>query len=139
MSDEPVGQVDAKQVPRYAGLATFARLPRAEDVPRCDVAVLGVPFDSGVTYRPGARFGPNAIREASRLLRPYDPELDVWPFAAQQVADAGDVACSPFDIQRAIAQIYARASAHAPATSPSTSTSSTRPTRRAQGLRKQAA
>src|SRR5438093_8884473 len=111
MSDEPVGQVDAKQVPRYAGLATFARLPRAEDVPRCDVAVLGVPFDSGVTYRPGARFGPNAIREASRLLRPYDPELDVWPFAAQQVADAGDVACSPFDIQRAIAEIEARAAA----------------------------
>jgi len=106
---EPVGPVDATKVPRYAGLATFARLPRVEDVARCDVAIVGVPFDSGVTYRPGARFGPGAIREASRLLRPYDPELDVTPFAAQQVADAGDVACSPFDIQRALAAIEARA------------------------------
>jgi agmatinase len=108
-TNEPVGPVDATQVPRFAGLATFARLPRLEDVGRCDVAILGVPFDSGVTYRPGARFGPNAIREASRLLRPYDPELDVWPFAAQQVVDAGDVACSPFDIDRALATIEARA------------------------------
>ena len=111
MGDErkPVGPTDAKQVPRFAGLGTFARLPRLEDVGRCDVAILGVPFDSGVTYRPGARFGPTAIREASRLLRPYDPELDVLPFASQQVADAGDVACNPFDIQRAIAASEARA------------------------------
>ena len=113
MSDEatrePVGPIDATEVPRYAGLATYARLPRLEDVGRCDVAILGVPFDSGVTFRPGARFGPAAIREASRLLRPYDPELDVAPFAARQVADAGDVPCSPFDIQRAIGAIEARA------------------------------
>jgi agmatinase len=53
---DPVGSVDATQVPRYAGLTTFARLPRLEDVGRAAIAVVGVPFDSGVSYRPGARF-----------------------------------------------------------------------------------
>lgn len=64
-----------------------------------------MPFDSGVTYRPGARFGPGAIRAGSKLLRPYHPGLDVEPFGAQQVADAGDIACNPFDIAEAITSI----------------------------------
>jgi len=102
---EPVGQQDGLTVPRYAGLATFARLPRLGDVPRYDVAVAGVPFDTGVTYRPGARFGPAHIRQASRLLRAYNPALDVEPFGAQQVVDAGDIPCNPFDITEAIGQI----------------------------------
>jgi len=105
----PIGPVDAAQVPRFAGPATFARLPRLDQVSSCDVAVVGVPFDSGVTYRPGARFGPAAVREASRLLRPYHPGLDVEPFATQQVADAGDIACNPFDIEAAIASVEAGA------------------------------
>ena len=100
-----VGQVDGQQVPRYAGLTTFARLPRLEDVDQYDVAVVGVPFDSGVTYRPGARFGPSAIRQASRLLRPYNPALDAMPFQDAQVVDAGDIACNPFDITEALDQI----------------------------------
>ena len=103
----PVGPLDGATVPRYAGLATFARLPRREDVPSFDVAVLGIPFDSGVSYRPGARFGPSHIRQSSRLLRPYNPALEVSPFGAQQVVDAGDLAVNPFDIQQAIAQIEA--------------------------------
>ncbi|MGH3171044.1 MAG: agmatinase [Trebonia sp.] len=101
----PVTPVEGRTVPRYAGLATFARLPRLEDVPRYDVAVTGVPFDTGVTYRPGARFGPAHIRQASRLLRAYNPALDVEPFGAQQVVDAGDIPCNPFDIAEAIGQI----------------------------------
>jgi agmatinase len=106
MTEPPIGPVDAAQVPRYAGLSTFARLPRAQDVPRpADVAVVGVPFDSSVSYRPGARFGPAHIRQSSRLLRPYNPAMDVLPFAAQQVVDAGDIAVNPFDIQDAIAEI----------------------------------
>ncbi|MGH2540427.1 MAG: agmatinase [Actinomycetota bacterium] len=106
----PRGPVDPLQVPRFAGPSTFARLPRLDEVDRCDVAILGVPFDSGVTYRPGARFGPHAVRTATRLLRAYHPGLDVHPFGAQQVADAGDIACTPFDIAEAIRQIEGAAS-----------------------------
>jgi len=102
-----VGQVDGMVVPRYAGLTTFARLPRLEDVADYDVAVVGVPFDSGVTYRPGARFGPAHIRQASRLLRPYNPALDALPFRDAQVVDAGDIAANPFDIPEAIEQTRA--------------------------------
>jgi agmatinase len=104
-SDPNIGPVDATVVPRYVGPATFARLPRVDEVSRADVAVLGVPFDSGVSYRPGARFGPGHIRESSRLLRPYNPALDTSPFASQQVADAGDLAVNPFSIDDAIATV----------------------------------
>ena len=100
-----VGPVDATVVPRFVGPATFARLPRIDEVDRADVAVVGVPFDSGVSYRPGARFGPNHIRESSRLLRPYNPALHVAPFGRQQVADAGDLAVNPFSIDEAITAI----------------------------------
>lgn len=100
-----VGPVDGLESPRYAGFTTFARLPRIEDVSEFDIAVVGVPFDTGVTYRPGARFGPSHIRQASRLLRPYNPSLDVSPFAHSQVVDAGDLVFSPFDIQSAIDSI----------------------------------
>ncbi|RKS80077.1 agmatinase [Motilibacter peucedani] len=105
MDVPPVGPVDATRVPRYAGPATFARLPRTDEVSRVDVAVLGMPFDSGVSYRPGARFGPSHIRAASKLLRPYNPALDVHPFGTQQVADAGDIGINPFDLGEAISTI----------------------------------
>jgi agmatinase len=106
----PRGPVDSSRVPRFAGPATFARLPRLDEVGHADVAVVGVPFDSGVSYRPGARFGPSAVREASRLLRPYHPGLDVSPFAEIQVADAGDIACNPFDIREAVETVEEAAS-----------------------------
>ncbi len=64
-----VGQVDATQMPRYAGIATFVHLPQISEVADVDVAIVGVPFDTGVSYRPGARFGLNHVRESSRLLR----------------------------------------------------------------------
>jgi agmatinase len=100
-----VGPVDATAVPRFVGAATFARLPRIDEVAEADVAVVGVPFDSGVSYRPGARFGPNHIRESSRLLRPYNPALQVAPFGSQQVVDAGDLAVNPFSIDEAISTV----------------------------------
>ena len=100
-----VGPVDATLVPRYAGEATFARLPSIDEVSQADVAIVGVPFDSGVSYRPGARFGPSHIRESSRLLRPYNPALQVPVFASQQVVDAGDLAVNPFSIDEAIGAI----------------------------------
>jgi agmatinase len=107
--DEPVGPPDARVVPRYAGPDTFARLPRLEDVGTAAVAVAGVPFDSGVSYRPGARFGPGGIRAGSKLLRPYHPGLDVEPWSVHQVADGGDVAVNPFDIRQAVDQVQAAA------------------------------
>jgi len=100
-----VGPIDSLQLPRFAGAATFARLPRIDQVSDYDVAVVGIPFDSGVSYRPGARFGAQAIREASRLLRPYDPANETAPFFNQQVVDAGDIGCNPFSIQQAITTI----------------------------------
>jgi agmatinase len=103
----PRGPLDPLVVPRFAGPSTFARLPRLDEVEHADVGVTGIPFDSGVTYRPGARFGPIAVRNASRLLRGYHAGLDVRPFTAQQVADAGDIACNPFSIDESIAQIEA--------------------------------
>ena len=108
MSDkkEPIQPVSGTVVPRYAGPSTFARLPELRDVEECDVAIIGVPFDAGTSYRPGARFGPQSVRQASRQLRTnYHPNYDVEPFKVQQVADAGDIACNPFDIDEAIKQI----------------------------------
>ena len=101
------GPLDGMKVPRFAGPATFARLPTRAEVEKVDVGILGLPYDNGVTYRPGARFGPSGIRQASRLLRPYHPGLDVSPFEPRQVADCGDVACTPFDIPQALAEIEA--------------------------------
>src|SRR3984885_11310555 len=108
-AEGPVGPVDATIVPRFAGLATFARLPTAEQVDRWDIAVVGVPFDGGTSYRPGARFGPAAVRQGSRLLRPYNPALASLPFELAQVVDAGDIACTPFSAEEAVAQIEAGA------------------------------
>jgi agmatinase len=102
----PIEPVSGTIVPRFAGPSTFCRLPELRDVPYCDVAVLGIPFDSGTSYRPGARFGPQAIRQASRHLRTnFHPQYDTEPFKTIQVADAGDVACNPYNIEEAIAQI----------------------------------
>lgn len=102
---QPVGPIDASKTPRWTGLSTFARLPRMEDVESTDIAVVGVPFDSGVSYRPGARFGPEHVRASSRLLRPYNPAQDFAAWDAVQVADAGDIASNPFNIQQAVEQI----------------------------------
>jgi len=108
---ENVGPIDASVNPRYSGIATFARLPRIEDVPRADIAVVGIPFDSGVSYRPGTRFGPSHVRESSRLLRPYNPAQDVSPFAIAQVVDAGDIPVNPFDITEAVDEVERAAKA----------------------------
>jgi agmatinase len=102
---DKIGQVDATVVPRFSGLATFARLPRLDEVTKADIAVVGIPFDAGASYRPGARFGPAHIRESSRLLRPYNPAQDASPFALAQVVDAGDIAVNPFNIELAVEQI----------------------------------
>jgi agmatinase len=107
---EPVGPVDGRKVPRFAGASSFARIPEIDRVADYDVAILGVPFDNGVSYRPGARFGPMAVRQASRHLRPgYHVELGCAPFGTIQVVDAGDVPVTPFAIDTAMEQIQAQA------------------------------
>jgi agmatinase len=106
---EPIGPRNALQEPRFANATTFARLPTLAEVTNAGIAIVGAPFDAGVSYRPGARFGPLAIRTGSQLLRPYDPAMKLHPFGTVQVADAGDMGINPFSIEEAIATIEARA------------------------------
>jgi len=82
---------DAFQSPRFTGVRTFARLPHTTDLEGVDATVIGIPFDTGTTYRPGARFGPAAIREMSALLRPYNPGAGVDVFNTLSITDGGDV------------------------------------------------
>jgi agmatinase len=105
MPDKPIGPINSADVPRFAGQPTFARLPELRDVESADIAVIGAPFDSGVSYRPGARFGPRHIRASSQLLRPFHPPLDVSPFNVLQVADGGDLTINPFNLEEAIAAV----------------------------------
>ena len=74
------------------------RLPHIPDPKRLDVALVGVPFDGGTSYRPGARFGPRHVREQSSIIRPYHPVLDVSPFDLVRVADYGDLPINPLSI-----------------------------------------
>lgn len=98
---------DSLQSPRFTGPSTFARLPHVRTLDEVDVAIVGVPFDTGVTYRVGGRFGPNAVRAASVMLRPYNPNLDVKPFDVLSCVDYGDVAIVPGYIERSYERIEA--------------------------------
>jgi guanidinobutyrase len=97
---------DALKAPRYTGIPTFMRLPIETDPSKIDVAIFGVPFDSTVTYRPGARFGPRDIRVQSALIRPYNPELKVDPFRRLKVADMGDVDANPLSAAKTVESIF---------------------------------
>ncbi|WP_208949254.1 agmatinase [Streptomyces violaceusniger] len=101
----PVPPHETDATLHFTGPATFGRVPRLDQVGTTDIAVVGVPFDAGVSYRPGARFGSNAVREASRQLRPYNPAQDVYPFHYAQVADAGDITANPHNIDAAVESI----------------------------------
>jgi agmatinase len=94
--------------PRFGQLATFMLLPAAESPDGLDVALLGIPYDGGVSYRPGARFGPRAVREQSSLIRPWHPVLKVHPFERLRVADCGDVDVVPTSIEATYAAITQR-------------------------------
>jgi agmatinase len=97
---------DATVAPRYTGVRTFARLPHVA-LPRDDVdaAVIGVPFDTATSFRSGARFGPEAIRSASSLLRPYHPALGVDVFATLSLVDGGDLRVTPGNALKTTEQI----------------------------------
>ena len=99
---------DATRAPRYTGLRSFARLPHVP-VPGegIDAAVIGVPFDTATSFRSGTRFGPEGIRSASTLLRPYHPPLDIDVFATLSVVDGGDLDITPGNARRTAEQIHA--------------------------------
>jgi arginase family enzyme len=99
------GPPDALSSPRYTGVRTFARCPLVDDPEGVDVAVLGIPFDTATTNRPGARFGPEAIRSASIALRPYNSVQQAQVFGRLSVADLGDVRVTPGNAERTVAQI----------------------------------
>jgi agmatinase len=91
----------------FGGIRTFSRLPTlfSDEDGEVDLAVLGIPFDSLVTFRPGARLGPNAIRQASGLCRNYSQQIEVGVFDRLHAFDAGDLAVNPFDYKEAFKQI----------------------------------
>ena len=91
---------DAFVSPRFSQIATFLRLPHHRVPGDLDVALVGIPYDGGTSYRPGARFGPREIRSQSSMLRTWNPVLSVAPFERLRCADYGDVDVSPVSIER---------------------------------------
>ncbi len=96
---------DSFETPRFSGVRTFMRLPNVQDLENADAAIVGVPFDTGATFRVGARFGPEGIRSASHLLRPYNPSQDVSIFEHLSVIDYEDVPVVPGYIEESYARI----------------------------------
>lgn len=96
----PTELPDGRRTPRFSGICTFCRAPRVEDVIAAhrplDWIVYGAPFDGGVTYRPGARFGPRAVREQSQYMKPFHQELGVSFAERLSVADGGDAPVAPY-------------------------------------------
>jgi agmatinase len=91
--------VDALKHPRFSGIATFMRLPHIAQPEELDVAIAGIPFDGGTTYRPGPRFGPRHVRQQSAVIRPWNPVLKVNPFEKYRIADFGDFTVNPLSIE----------------------------------------
>ncbi|MEM7439765.1 MAG: agmatinase [Pseudomonadota bacterium] len=111
MADAFFQPVSALDVPRYAGVPTFMRLPQmTPDHPRfadLDIALVGVPWDGGTTNRPGARHGPRGLRDASTMIRAMNPVTGVRPFETANCADLGDVGANPVSIDAALDEISA--------------------------------
>ena len=91
--------LDALSYARFTGIPTFMRLPHITQPEELEVALIGVPFDGGTTYRPGPRFGPRNVRTQSAIIRPWNPVLRVNPFAKFRVADFGDLPVNPLSIE----------------------------------------
>src|SRR5947209_20616980 len=98
--------VDALQFPRFEGISTFMRLPHTQELEDVDVAIVGIPFDTGASFRVGARFGPQAVRTGSRLLRTYNPALGLDVFEHLSVADYGDLPVVPGFVQESYGKIF---------------------------------
>jgi agmatinase len=105
MTGPPYRPLDALVIPRFAGIRTFMRAPHVTDLAGVDAAVYGIPFDTATTFRTGPRFGPEAIRSASALIRPYHPAHEVNVVEALSIVDYGDLPVSPGDTARTYGQI----------------------------------
>lgn len=91
--------VDALVLPRFSGIATFMRLPHIPRPQELDIALIGVPYDGGTTYRPGPRFAPRHVREQSAIIRPWNPVLNLNPFDKYRIGDYGDLSINPLSIE----------------------------------------
>ena len=91
--------VDALVYPRFSGVPTFMRLPHIPRPEELDLALIGIPFDGGTTYRPGARFGPRNVRVQSAMIRPWNPVLKINPFEKWRIGDFGDLSINPLSIE----------------------------------------
>jgi agmatinase len=98
---------DALAAPRFTGPRTFARLPHLTTLEDVDCAVFGMPWDGGTSFRSGARFGPEAIRSASGMIRTYNPVQKVQVFGALSVVDHGDAPTAPGYIEETLQRIEA--------------------------------
>lgn len=99
--------IDSSVVPRYAEIATFMRAARVDIAKPLDIALVGVPLDLGATYRSGARQGPSAVREASRLIRQVNPTTKVAPYRLCNIGDVGDAPTHPLSVERSVELIQA--------------------------------
>ncbi len=98
-SDVHPQPVDALVYPRFSGIATFMRLPHIPRAEELDIALIGIPYDGGATYRSGPRFGPRHVREQSAIIRPWNPVLSLNPFEKKRIADFGDLSINPLSIE----------------------------------------
>src|SRR5919201_3888551 len=99
MSVPPYRPIDAQVIPRFSGIRTFMRLPHVTELESVDAAAIGIPFDTGTSFRSGARFGPEAIRSASALLRPFHPVFGLELLEAVSTVDYGDLPIAPGDTE----------------------------------------
>lgn len=97
--------VDALLTPRFSGITTFMRLPHIPRAQELDIALIGIPFDGGATYRSGTRFGPRQVRAQSAIIRPWNPVLNVNPFSRWRIADYGDLSINPLSLDDTFARI----------------------------------
>ncbi len=105
MADERFQPTAMADTPRFADPATFMRLPHLSDPAEIDIAIIGVPFDTGTTNRPGARHGPRQIRDMSTLMRRVHHVSKIAPFVLCRCADLGDAPVNPVDIQVSLERI----------------------------------
>lgn len=99
--------IDAAEVPRFAGLSTFMRLPAVASAAGLDIALIGIPWDGGTTNRAGARHGPREVRNMSSLMRSAHHASGIAPFEIANIADVGDLSVNPIDLMDGIARIEA--------------------------------